>query len=189
MAEVLERQETLYDLDLLAWVERETAHLRAGQLDRLDVEHLIDELEAMAGNLRRELKSRLRILLAHLLKWQFQPRRRSRGWAATIAEQRVQIEDLLEENPSLRRELDATARAAYPQALRLASIEAGLPRETFPADLPYDLSQVLGDKGEVLREVSARSPGRACGSAAAHRARAGLAVRRMVKLAREFSAM
>lgn len=88
MAKVLERQETLYDQDLLAWVEQQAAQLRAGQLDRLDVAHLIEELEAMAGKLRRELKKCLRILLAHLLKWQFQPRRRSRSWAATIAEQR-----------------------------------------------------------------------------------------------------
>ena len=109
MAKVLERQETLYDRDLLAWAEQQAAQLRAGQLDQVDMEHLIEEIEAMAGNLRRELKSRLRVLLAHLLKWQFQPRRRSRSWAATIAEQRAQIEDLLEESPSLREHLDEVA--------------------------------------------------------------------------------
>jgi hypothetical protein len=89
MAKVLERRGTLYDEDLLAWAEQQVAHLRARQLDRLDVQHLIDELEAMAGKLRRELKNSLRILLATLLKWQMQPKRRSRSWAATIAEQRV----------------------------------------------------------------------------------------------------
>jgi Domain of unknown function DUF29 len=76
MAKVLERGEALYEEDLLAWAEQQVAHLRAGQLDRLDVQHLIDELEAMAGKLRRELKNRLRILVAHLLKWQVQPKRR-----------------------------------------------------------------------------------------------------------------
>ena len=60
MAKVLERNETLYDEDLLAWAEQQAAHLRAGQIDRLDVAHLIDELDAMAGKLRRELKKRLR---------------------------------------------------------------------------------------------------------------------------------
>jgi hypothetical protein len=150
MAKVLDRQDALYDQDLLAWAERQAADLRAGQLDRLDVEHLSDELEAMAGKLRRELKSRLRILLAHLLKWQFQPRRRSRSWAATIAEQRDEIEDLLEESPSLRRELEAITRAAYPQALRRAAIETGLPHQSFPADLPYEVSRILGDEGQPL---------------------------------------
>ena len=148
MARALERRETLYDEDLLAWAEQQVAHLRAGHLDRLDVEHLIDELEAMAGKLRRELKNRLRILLAHLLKWQVQPKRRSRSWAATIAEQRDQIEALLEENPTLRQDLEDVARSAYPRAVRLAAIETGLPRRAFPAELPYDQTTILGDGEE-----------------------------------------
>jgi hypothetical protein len=145
MAKALERPRALYDEDLLAWAERQAAHLRAGQLDRLDVEHLIEELEAMAGKLRRELKNRLRILLAHLLKWQAQPKRRSRSWAATIAEQRDQIEALLEENPSLRHDLDETARRVYPRAIRLAAIETGLPQHAFPRELPYATADILGD--------------------------------------------
>jgi Domain of unknown function DUF29 len=148
MAMRLERPEALYDQDLLAWVEQQAAHLRAGSLDRLDVEHLIEEMEAMAGKLRRELKNRLRSLLAHLLQWQFQPRRRSRSWAATIAEQRDQIEDLLEESPSLRPEFEAAAIAVYPQARKRAAIETGLPRQTFPVELPYDLRRIMGDEGE-----------------------------------------
>jgi Domain of unknown function DUF29 len=145
MAKALKRTQALYDEDLLAWAERQAAHLRAGQLDRLDVEHLIEELEAMAGKLRRELKNRLRILLAHLLKWQAQPKRRSRSWAATIAEQRAQIEALLEENPSLRPHLEEAARSVYARAVRLAAIETGLQRRAFPDDLPYAVAQILGD--------------------------------------------
>jgi hypothetical protein len=151
MARLLERHGTLYDEDLLAWAEQQVAHLRAGQLDRVDVEHLIDELEAMAGKLRRELKNRLRVLVAHLLKWQAQPKRRSRSWAASIAEQRDQIEALLEENPSLRGDLEDVARSAYPRAVRLAAIETGLSREAFPAELPYDRKSLLGDQDEPGR--------------------------------------
>jgi Domain of unknown function DUF29 len=98
-----------------------------------------------AGRLRRELKNRLRILLAHLLKWEAQPKRRSRSWAATIAEQRDQIEALLEENPSLRQNLDEVARSTYPRAVRLAAIETGLPRHAFPPELPYGSKEILGD--------------------------------------------
>jgi hypothetical protein len=145
MAKALERSQTLYDEDLLAWAERQAALLRAGQLDRLDLEHLIDELEAMAGKLRRELKNRLRILLARMLKWQAQPKRRSRSWAATLAEQRDQIDALLDENPSLRSYLDEVARRAYPRAVRLAAIETGLPRHAFPDELRYAVAQILGD--------------------------------------------
>jgi hypothetical protein len=145
MAKILERSQARYDTDLLAWAERQAAHLRAGQLDRLDVEHLIEELEAMAGKLRRELKNRMRVLLAHLLKWQAQPKRRSRSWAATIAEQRDQIAALLEENPSLWQDLPEVARSVYPRAVRLAAIETGLPRQNFPPELPYAAEQILGD--------------------------------------------
>jgi hypothetical protein len=112
VAKVLERPESLYDQDVIAWLEKQVAYLRAGRPDALDAVHLIEELEAMVGSRRRELKSRLRVLLMHLLNWDHQPRRRSRSWASTIEEQRAQIQDLLEESPSLRHELDATARAA-----------------------------------------------------------------------------
>jgi hypothetical protein len=145
MAKALERPRALYDEDLLAWVEGQVAHLRAGRLDRLDVEHLIEELEAMAGRLRRGLKNRLRVLLAHLLKWQAQPGRHSRSWAAIIAEQRDHIEALLEENPSLRSSLEEVARSAYPRAVRLAAIETGLPRDAFPAEVPYTPADIVGD--------------------------------------------
>ncbi len=145
MAKVIEHSQARYDTDLLAWAEQQAAHLRARQLDRLDVEHLLEELEAMAGKLRRELKNRLRILLAHLLKWHAQPKRRSRSWAATIAEQRDQIDSLLEESPSLRQDLDKVAQSAYPRAVRLAAIETGLPRHNFPPELPYTMAAILGD--------------------------------------------
>lgn len=145
---VVRTNHTLYDEDLAAWVDREVAHLKSGRLDRLDVQHLIEELEGMAGNLRRELKNLLRILLAHLLKWQFQPKRRSRSWAATIAEQRDQIDALLEESPSLRVYVEEAAASIYPRAVRLVAIETGLPRSTFPAQLPYDLSHILGEETE-----------------------------------------
>jgi hypothetical protein len=148
MAKVLERQEMLYDQDLPAWAEQQAEHLRAGQLDRLDLEHLIEQLEAVAGSLRRKLKNRLRILLAHLLKWQYQPRRRLCSWLATIADKRDQIAGLLEENPSLRSELEPAARAAYSRAPKRAAIETGLPRATFPGDLPWDLGHIMGEEGD-----------------------------------------
>jgi Domain of unknown function DUF29 len=90
MAKALERPQALYDEDLLAWAERLAAHLRAGQLDRLDVEHLIEELEAMAGKLRRELKNRLRILLEDLLKWEaLSPAAGQRPWPSSATRSRL----------------------------------------------------------------------------------------------------
>jgi hypothetical protein len=95
--------------------------------------------------------SRLRILLAHLLKWQFQYRRLSERWAEfegkswrnTIIEQRLAVRYLLEENPGLKGYLVAGVTKAYPQALELAARESELPAEAFPSRCPYALAQIL----------------------------------------------
>ncbi len=146
MAKVLERPGNLYDADLLAWLEQQVGYLRAGQLDRLDVVHLIEELEEMGGSQRRELKSRLEILLMHMLKREAQPRRRSRSWQSTIVEQRARIEDLLEQSPSLRNGLEEVASKAFAVAVKRAAIETDLKRDSLPAKLPYPLSAILEDE-------------------------------------------
>jgi Domain of unknown function DUF29 len=146
MAKVLERTRDLYDADLLAWLEQQAGYLRAGQLDRLDVAHLIEELESMGGSQRRELKSRLEILLMHMLKRDAQPRRRSRSWQSTIVEQRARIADLLEQSPSLRNGMEEVARQAFAVAAKRAGIETGLKRSAFPAALPYGVAAILEDE-------------------------------------------
>jgi Domain of unknown function DUF29 len=146
MANVLERTRDLYDADLLAWLEQQAGYLRAGQLDRLDVAHLIEELEAMGGSQRRDLKSRLEILLMHMLKRDAQPRRRSRSWQSTIVEQRARIADLLEQSPSLRNGMEEVARQAFAVAVKRAAIETGLKRSAFPAASPYGVAAILEDE-------------------------------------------
>jgi hypothetical protein len=146
MAKVLERSPDLYDRDLLAWLEQQASYLRARQLDRLDVAHLIEELEDMGGSQRRELKSRLEILLMHMLKRDAQPRRRSRSWQSTMVEQRARIADLLEQSPSLRNGIEEVAQKAFAVAVRRAAIESGLKRTVFPATLPYRLAAILEDE-------------------------------------------
>ena len=149
MAKVLERSLDLYDADLLAWLEQQANYLRAGQLDRLDVAHLIEELEDVGGSQRRELKSRLEILLMHMLKRDAQPRRRSRSWHSTIVEQRARIGDLLEQSPSLRNGLEEVAKKAFVVAATRAAIETGLKRAAFPAALPYRLVAILEDEPDT----------------------------------------
>jgi Domain of unknown function DUF29 len=146
MAKVLERSRDLHDVDLLAWLEQQAGYLRAGQLDRLDVAHLIEELEEMGGSQRRELKSRLEILLMHMLKRDAQPRRRSRSWQSTIVEQRARIADLLEQSPSLGNGMEEVARKAFVVAVKRAAIETGLKRSAYPAALPYGVTAILEDE-------------------------------------------
>lgn len=133
-----------YDTDRFAWLEQQTRLLKAGALGDLDVMHLIQELESEMGNERRELYRRLRVLLAHLLKWQFQPTGRSNSWKGTIRIQRNDIARLFKETPSLRRFLVEELGEAYPEAVEWAADETGLPDDTFPPQCPYAPDDLLG---------------------------------------------
>ena len=139
----------LYDEDFILWTEQQATLLRrraAGELindTELDWQNLAEEIEAVGGNTRRELRHRLTRLLQHLLKWHYQPERRSRSWRATIRTQRQEIEDLLADNPSLRAKLPAFVAAAYPRARADALDETGL--LDLPQEPPFTIEQALGD--------------------------------------------
>jgi hypothetical protein len=122
----------------------ETARaLREGRVSDVDMGEVAEELEEMARSQRRELVSRLSVLLAHLLKWRYQPERRSRSWTATVTRQRSEVGLLLEESPSLRRSQGEALARAYPIAVRSAASETGLPEDTFPAGCPFTVDQAL----------------------------------------------
>ena len=133
----------LYDQDFHAWIEENVALLRGGRLSEIDVPHLADELEDMGKREQRELASRLGILLAHLLKWQYQPDRRGSSWINTIAEQRLQLKGLLEQSPSLRSHFVSRIEPAYGYGVKVAAKETGSPDSCFPADCPYSGAQIL----------------------------------------------
>lgn len=133
----------LYQRDFHAWTGEQARLLQAGRFQDLDLTHLIEELESMGASERRQLQQRLKVLLAHLLKWQYQPEYRSRSWRATIKEQRLSLLDLLDDNPSLKTILEARVEKAYPMAVLLAVRETDLEEATFPAACPYSLEQLL----------------------------------------------
>jgi len=135
----------LYDQDFAAWAEATARLLREGRLDQLDIEILAEEVESMAKRDRAELRSRLRVLLMHLLKWGWQPGERSSSWHSTILEQRSEMEDVLERSPSLRPTLAESVARAYPAAAKRASIETGLPLKVFPRECPFSVDQILGE--------------------------------------------
>ena len=134
-----------YENDHDAWALNQAALLRAGQLDALDIGHIADELEEIMGNNRRELHRRFRVLIGHLLKWQFQPEKRTSSWRSTIRNQRNDIEDMVAENPSLKRLIPEKIASAYPKAVALASDETGFPKKTFPAACPYAETEILNE--------------------------------------------
>ncbi|NEX17634.1 MAG: DUF29 domain-containing protein [Halochromatium sp.] len=143
----------LYETDYSTWAKRHMELLRDQRFAELDIDHLLEELSDMSKSERRELASRLLILIAHLLKWEYQypllsERWREfdgRSWRVTIVEQRKQLAVLLRQSPGLRSKLSETITAAYPDAVDLASKETQLPPETFPEHCAYTSELLLDD--------------------------------------------
>ena len=133
----------LYDRDFYEWTLRNAELLRAGKASEADLDHIAEEIEDMGKRERRELVSRLGVLIGHLLKWQAQPDRRTRSWEATIRPQREEISDLLEEMPSLRRYLEGNLAKAYRHGVIAASTETRLPIEDFLSTSPFSLDVLL----------------------------------------------
>jgi hypothetical protein len=134
---------TNYDIDFVAWLDQQVALLRSREFALLDITNLIEELADMSAKKKHGLKHRMRVLLAHLLKYQFQPSHISSSWRCTIETQRFRIELLLDESPSLKHRVDAAIAYAYPHAIRLAAAETGLHRARFPVRNPYSKEQIL----------------------------------------------
>lgn len=131
-----------YDMDFYAWTQAQSVHLRQGEWQKLDIPNLVEEIESLGRQQRQELRNRLAILLGHLLKWEYQSEQRSRSWLATIRIQRLEIEDLLEDSPSLSPYLEEAITKAHRKAVQLAVKETNLPPQTFPQENTYSLAQV-----------------------------------------------
>ena len=134
---------SLYDQDFYAWAHEQAALLRAGNLTAADIEHIAEEIESMGKTEKRELVSRLTVLLTHLLKWRYQPPHRGPSWEVTIRNQRRDITDHLADNPSLKARLPESTASAYERAVDNAYAETGLPRSTFPALCPWAFLQII----------------------------------------------
>jgi hypothetical protein len=132
-----------YEKDFYAWTFHHADLLRHRKFEALDIDNIAEEIESMGKSVRRELINRLAILLAHLLKWQFQSERRSNSWRNTIEEQRDEISELIEDSPSLTYALEEKLARAYKRAALIASTETGLNRDSFPESCPFTLSNAL----------------------------------------------
>ena len=132
-----------YEEDFYSWLCKNVELLRQGRLSEIDIENIAEELDGMSKSQQRELISRLKVLLVHLLKWQFQPDHRSGSWKGSIVEQRQQIKKLFKISPSLKRYIDDNISESYTDAVEYASIETGIPESDFPQTCPYSFEQIL----------------------------------------------
>ena len=139
------RKATLYDQDFLEWTQQQVEYLRKGYWARLDVENLVEELEALGRSEQRELGSYLQVLLMHRLKCQYQPERKTKSWDNTLSNCRDKIQDCLEDTPSLQRFLKDSEWVGkyYRRACRDAAKEMNKSVEIFPPECPYTLEQIL----------------------------------------------
>jgi anaerobic selenocysteine-containing dehydrogenase len=135
----------LYDTDFYAWTQHQVDRLRAEAFEEVDWDNLIEEIAAMGAAQRRELTSRLQVLIMHLLKWQYQPDLRSKSWSYTIRDQRNELAYLLEESPSLHTLLPERIARAYPRAVKNALEETGFLHSPFPTTCAYTAAQILDE--------------------------------------------
>lgn len=136
---------SLYETDYHQWIETTVEKLHSRDYANVDWDNLIEEIEDMGRNERRSIESNLIVVLLHLLKWQYQPERRSGSWEGSIIEHRRRIKKALKESPSLQPYLESIFAESYVEAVKQAKAETGLPLEMFPP-CPYELTAVLDDE-------------------------------------------
>jgi hypothetical protein len=132
----------LYERDFYEWAFEQARRVRAGE--PIDRENVAEELEDLGRSQQRALQSHLAVLLAHLIKWQFQPEKRSKSWMTSIQVQRLDVAGLLKKMPSLKRHLAETIEDAYPRGMLFAVDEMrNLVVEDLPPTCPYSVEQIL----------------------------------------------
>ena len=135
----------LYEQDFYAWVEQTAELLKSRNWEILDLENLIEEVVDLGRSQQRALQSALRLILSHLLKWKYQPEKRSNSWQITITRERLNLDELFTESPSLRRFLNDTEwiNTTYQRARKEAIVETGLSEDNFPIVCPFTVDEIL----------------------------------------------
>ena len=132
-----------YERDFYSWSMEQARLIREGHLSALDRDNLAEEIESLGREQFNKLVSALRVAMMHMVKWDHQPARRSRSWALSIEEQRLEIADVVADNPSLKPRLGEAIDRAYRHARIEAAKETGLDDTTFPADCPYSFDDIM----------------------------------------------
>lgn len=132
-----------YETDVAAWANEQAWLVRNKKFDLLDIEHIAEEIEDVGKSEQRELASRMAVLMAHLLKWQFQPEHQGTSWERTIKEQRKSLEFHIKQVPSLKAKLSNSEwlDAVWADAVIIAIKETRI--ENFPETCPWIVENIL----------------------------------------------
>lgn len=133
----------LYETNHELWLTYQQEFLKNHNWNNLDIDNLIQELEGLNRSNKRELKSYMTVLIAHLLKWEYQPLLRSRSWSASIKNSRTSIVELLEDHPSLKNQLSQILSSAYINSVEWAAEETGIKVSLFSKECLYTVEQLL----------------------------------------------
>lgn len=146
-----------YDRDFYSWALEQARLIRAGDFAAVDVDNVAEEIESLGREQFSKLESAFRVLLLHMLKWDFQPERRSRSWALSIETQRVELDDVLGDNPGLTPRIPEAIARAYRKARLEAAKETRLPKGRFPDACPYTFDDITARPFEHTPDAQDRA--------------------------------
>ena len=138
-----------YEHDFYSWSLEQARLIRAGQLAAIDRTNVAEEIESLGIEQFNKLESAIRVLLVHMLKWDHQPHKRSRSWVLSIKEQRIALDQVLDDNPGLKPRLGEAIARAYRRGRVEAARETGLDEERFPAQCPYSWGEIVSREFSV----------------------------------------
>lgn len=133
----------LYDRDYYLWLSHTAQLIKEGKFDELDAANLIEEIEDLGRSEKRAIKSNLVVVLLHLLKYKYQPEKRTNSWKASIREHRRRLRDDFRVSPSLKRYMTEVFDECYQDGREQAADETGLPLDAFPSESPFTPSETL----------------------------------------------
>lgn len=150
-------QTSLYQQDFALWLDETVARLKARDVDNLDWENLIEEIEALGIAQKHEVESRLKVILAHVLKRCHVPLPDCfREWQVTIRTQRNDLTRLLRKAPSLANHLLEEFDEIYQEAL--SEVREEYPNAQFPEtwsfarDIDTLLTATFWNEGQLSSE-------------------------------------
>lgn len=147
------RAASVYDVDFAEWVAWQVELLESRRFSELDIDHLIEEVSALSKRDYRKLESALRVILLHMLKWDFQPELRSESWRRSIHVQRNHVNGILSDSPSLKARIPEALASAYSDARTRAAFETTVFLSNFPGELPYTFDEIMQRKHDFAPDI------------------------------------
>ena len=132
----------LYETDIIKWVEQQISLIKEQRYTEVDWDNILEEIEDLGK--RERFLSSIRLIIQHLLKWEYQPEKRSNSWQITIKRERNHLKRYLRDTPSLKRYWQDLSKV-YEDARADAANETGISDWNFPDHCPYSPEQIQTD--------------------------------------------